>query len=64
MKSLLMLLAVLLFHDVATAQKKMDKRILIESAGKTQIKDEADKYNAIFTDIEIFKIEIPINDDN
>jgi hypothetical protein len=57
MKSLLMLLAVLLFHDAATAQKivavtsspltgiflppqtKMDKRILIESAGKSQLKD-------------------------
>jgi hypothetical protein len=46
------------------ANTKKDRRFLIESAGKVQLKSEADKYNAALTYIEIFKTEIPVIEDS
>ncbi len=46
------------------ANTKRDRRFLIESAGKVQLKSEADKYNAALTYIEIFKTEIPVIEDS
>jgi hypothetical protein len=43
---------------------KRDKRFIMESMGKTQLKYEADKYNAALTYIEIFRIEMPIVEDS
>ncbi|MBC7935040.1 MAG: hypothetical protein H7Y86_06740 [Rhizobacter sp.] len=43
---------------------KRDKRFLIESAAKTQLKNEADKYNASLTYIEVFRIEMPLVEDS
>ncbi len=43
---------------------KWDKRFLIESAGRAQLKTEAGKYSATLSTIEIFKTAVPVGEDS